>query len=107
MARRENRFTVHQNDMTSDAKGWSDESHGNSFICRSGAGHECRAGKNSAAIQFEDRAVDTSGQSKVVRVHDEAFHSVECINSNRRHIICGMVWAGVRHERDSKQHSLI
>jgi hypothetical protein len=31
-------------------------------------------------VQFDDAAIDAGSQPEIVGIHDESFHSVECIN---------------------------
>jgi len=46
-----------------------------------GYGHKRCRRKPSKLVQPENGSIDSGSQAKVIGVHDESFHSDECINS--------------------------
>jgi len=60
--------------MAANAQRRGFKSQMNCLLRFRGAGHQRCAGQYALVVQFDDGAVDSAGQSKVIGVDDKALH---------------------------------
>src|SRR5271166_5167111 len=66
--------------MAADAKIRSALRKGSGFRGCLGFGHQGRRGEPATQAEAQNGSIHSTGQAKVVGVHNESFHSEKCIN---------------------------
>ncbi len=89
-------FAIDEDDVAAYAEAWGLVRDVCSLAGCLGDSHEGGRGEGELAMEFDDGSIDACGQAKVIGVHDESFHSVECINPGvlgcRLNVVAGCCW---------------